>query len=177
MLLKCCTQCQQRWKTQQWPLDWKGQFSLQFWKTGNAKECSNYSTIELISHASKVMLKIFQARLQQYMNQEFPDVQTGFRNQRNQRSNRQHSFLIRKQGNSRKTPTSASLTMIKTLIVWMITSCGKPLKRWEYQTTLPVSWETCVKVKKKQFESDLEQWTGSKLGKEYIKDVYCHSAY
>ena len=67
--------CQQIWKTQKWPQDWKRSVFIPVPKKGNAKECSNYHTIALISHASKVMLKILQARLQQYMNQEFPDVQ------------------------------------------------------------------------------------------------------
>ena len=71
--------CQQIRKTQQWPQDWKSTVFIPIPKKGNAKECSNYHTIALISHASKVMLKILQARLQQYMNCELPDVQTGFR--------------------------------------------------------------------------------------------------
>ena len=72
--------CQQIWKTQQWPQDWKRSGFIPIPKKGNAKECSNYRTIALISHASKVMLKILQVRLQQYMNHEFSDVQAGFRN-------------------------------------------------------------------------------------------------
>ena len=71
--------CQQLWKTQQWPQDWKRSVFIPVPKKGNAKECSTYCTIALISHASKVMLKILQARLQQYMNRELPDVQAGFR--------------------------------------------------------------------------------------------------
>ena len=71
--------CQQIWKTQQWPQDWKGLVFIPIPKKGNAKECSNNSTIALISHASKVMLKILQARLQQYVNHELPDFQDGFR--------------------------------------------------------------------------------------------------
>ena len=71
--------CQQMWKTQQWPQDWKRSVFISIPKKGNAKECSNYRTIALISHASKVMLKILQARLQQYVNRELPDVQAGFR--------------------------------------------------------------------------------------------------
>ena len=70
--------CQQTWKTQQWPQDWKRTVFIPTAKKGNAKECSNYRTIALISHASKVMLKILQARLQQYVNGELPDVQAGF---------------------------------------------------------------------------------------------------
>ena len=77
--------CQQIWKTQQWPQDWKRSVFILIPKKGNAKEYSNYHTIALISHASKIMLKIFQARLQQYMNHELPDVQAGFRRGRGTR--------------------------------------------------------------------------------------------
>ena len=77
--------CQQIWKTQQWPQDWKRSVFIPILKKGNAKECSNYRTIALISHASKVMLKILQARLQQYVNHELPDVQAGFRKGRGTR--------------------------------------------------------------------------------------------
>ena len=87
------------------------------------------------------------------------------------------AWSYRKQGNSRKTPTSASLTTLKLLTVWITSSYGKFLKRWEYQITLPVSWETCRQVKKQRSELDMEQRTGWKLGKEYIKAVYCHPAY
>ena len=77
--------CQQIWKAQQWPQDWKMSVFIPLLKKGNAKECSNYHTIALISHASKVMLKIPQARLQQYVDREFPDVQVGFRKVRGTR--------------------------------------------------------------------------------------------
>ena len=77
--------CQQIWKTQQWPQDWKRSILIPIPKEGNAKECSNYHTIELISYTSKVMLKILQARLQKYMNRERPDVQAGFRKGRGTR--------------------------------------------------------------------------------------------
>ena len=65
----------------------------------------------------------------------------------------------------------------KPLTVYITTNCGKFFKRWEYQTTLPASWEICMQVKRQQLELDMEQQTGSKLGKEYVKDVYCHPAY
>ena len=77
--------CQQIWKTQQWPQDWKRSVFIPIPKKGNAKECSNYHKIALISHDSKVILKILQARLQQYMNRELPDVQAGFRKGRGPR--------------------------------------------------------------------------------------------
>ena len=77
--------CQQIWKIQQWPQDWKRSVFIPIPKKGNAKECSNYQTIAIISHTSKVMLKILQVRLQQYMNQELPDVQAGFQKDRRTR--------------------------------------------------------------------------------------------
>ena len=85
MLWKWCTQYARIWKTQQWPHDWKRSVFISIPKKGNAEECSNYCTIALISHASKVMLKILQARLQQYVNCEIPDVQAGFRKGRGTR--------------------------------------------------------------------------------------------
>ena len=81
----------------------------------------------------------------------------------------------KKQENSRK--TSASLTMLKPLTMWVTTNYGIFFKRWEYRTTLPASWEMCMQVKKQELEQDMEQQTGSKLGKEYVKDVHCHLAY
>ena len=83
----------------------------------------------------------------------------------------------KKQASSRKTSTSASLTTPKPLIMQITTNCGKFFKRWEYQTTLPVSWEICMQVKKQQLELDMEQQTSSKSGKEYIKAVYCQPTY
>ena len=81
----------------------------------------------------------------------------------------------KKQESSRKISTSALWPMPNSLTVWITTNCGKLLKRWEYQTTWPASWEICMQVKKQQWEPDMEQ-TGSKSGKEYIKAVYCHPA-
>ena len=83
----------------------------------------------------------------------------------------------RKQGNHRKTCTSVSLTMRKSLTVWITTNGGNLLKRREYKATFPVSWETCMWVKKQQLEPYMEQLTSSKLGKEYDKAVYCHPIY
>ena len=73
---------------------------------------------------------------------------------------------LKKQESSRKTSTSASLTVLKLLTMWITTNCGKLLKSWEYQTTLTASWDSCMQIKKQQLESDMEQQTGSKLGKE-----------
>ena len=83
----------------------------------------------------------------------------------------------KKQDSSRKTSISALLTMPKPLTVWSTINCGKFWERWEYQTTWPASWEICMQVKKQQLELDVEQQTGSKLAKKYIKALYCHPAY
>ena len=94
--------CQQIWKTQQWPQDWKKSVFIPVPKKGNAKECSNHCTIALISHASKVMLKILQARLQQYVNRELPDVQAGFRKARGTRDQIASIHWISKEQESSK---------------------------------------------------------------------------
>ena len=167
--------CQQIWKTQQWPQDWKRSVFIPIPKKDNAKECSNYHIIALLSQPSKVMLKILQASLQQYMNHELPDVQAGFRKGRGTREKiAKLCWIIEKQKSSRKSSTSALLTTPEALTVWITTNCGKFWTRWEYQTTWPASWETYMQIKKQQLELDMEQQTGSKLGKEYVKAVYCH---
>ena len=115
---------QQIWKTQQWPEDWKRSIFIPIPKKGNAKECSNYCTTALISHATKVLLKILQARLQQHINQELPHVQVGFRKGRGTRD-QPPTFTgsQRKQGSFRKTSTSTSLTMLKPLTTGITTNC------------------------------------------------------
>ena len=111
----------------------------------NAKECWNYQKTALISHANKVILKILQERLQQDVNQELPDVQAGFRTGRGTRDQIDNIHWINeKSGEYRKT----SLSKLKPLTVWITTNCGKFFKSWEYQTTLPASWEICMQVKK-----------------------------
>ena len=155
--------CQKIWKTQQWPQDWKRSVFIPIPKKGNNKECSNYRTFALISHASKVMLKILQARLQQYVNHELPDVQAGFRKGRQTRDQIANiCWIIEKAREFQKTSISDLLTMPKPLTVWITINCGKFWKRWEYQTTWPATWETCMQVRKQQLELDMEQQTGSK---------------
>ena len=145
------------------PQDWKRWVFIPIPKKGNGKECSNYHTIAFISHASKVMLKILQDRLQQYMNCELSDVQAGFRKSRGTRDQIANiCWSWKKQESSRKASISALLTMPKPLTVWITINCGKFFKRWEYQTTWPASWETYMQVRKQQLELDMEQQTGSK---------------
>ena len=118
--------CQQIWKTQQWPPDWKRSVFISIPKKGNAKERSNYHKIALISHTSKVMLKILQARLQQYVNHELPNVQAGFRKGRGTRDQIANiRWIIEKAREFQKTSTSALLTMPKPLTVWITRNCGK----------------------------------------------------
>ena len=118
--------CQQIWKIQQWTQDWKRSVFIPIPKKGNAKECSNYHMIAFTSHSSKVMFKILQARLQQYVMRELPDVQVGFRKGRGTRDQiAKSSGSSKKQESSRKTSTSALLTMPKPLTVWITINCGK----------------------------------------------------
>ena len=134
-------------------------------KKSNAKVCSDYHTIALISHASKVLLTILQARLQQCVKRELPDVQTGFRKGRGNRDQIVNIHWIikkKKQESSRKNIYFCFLDYAKPLNVWITINYGKFWQRWEYQTTWPASWETRVQVRKQQLELDIEQQTGSK---------------
>ena len=129
--------CQQIWKTQQGPQDCKRSVFIPIPKKGNPKECSNYHTIALISHTSKVMLKILQARLQQYMNHELPEevLESVKEAEEPEIKLPTSAGSSKKQKSSRKTSISALLTMPKLLTVWITRNCGKFRKRWEYQTT------------------------------------------
>ena len=124
MLLKVLHSiCQQIWKTQQWPQDWKRSVFIPTLQKGNAKQCSKYCTIALISHASKVMLKILQARLQRYVNSELPDVQAEFKKAEEPEIKLPTSVgSLKKQESSRKSSISAFLPMPKFLTVWITTN-------------------------------------------------------
>ena len=121
--------CQQIWKTQQWPQDWKRSVFIPITKKGNAKESSYYHTIALILHASKAMLKILQARFQQYMNQELPDVQAGFRKGRGTRDQIANICrIIEKAREFQKNIYFCFIYYVKAF-VWITINCGKFLKR------------------------------------------------
>ena len=137
---------------------------------------TNYHTIVLISHSSKVMLKILQAEIQQYMDQELPSVQGGCLRGRWTRDQIANIHWIMEKARGFQKNIYFCFTDYTKAFVW-ITKTGKFLKRWEYQINLPVSWETCVQVNKQHLEPDVEQWTGLKSGKERVKAVYCHPAY
>ena len=129
--------CQQIWRIQQWPQDWKRSVFIPIPKKGNAKECSNYHTIALISQASRVMLKILQARLQQYVNRELPNVQAGFRKGTGTRDQIATNILliIEKAREFQKNIHFCFIDYAKALTVWITTNCGKFFERQEYQTT------------------------------------------
>ena len=139
---------------------------ISFHSNSEERQCQrmlNYHTVALISHTSKVMLKILQARLHSMWTMNFhmfkldlgkaeePDIKLPT-----------SAGSLKKQESSRKTSTSALLTMPKPLTVWITINSGRFWKRWEYQTTWPASWEICMQVKKQQIEPDMEQQTGSK---------------
>ena len=111
--------------------------------------------------SSKVMLKILQARLQQYVNHELPDVQAGFRKGRWTRDRIANiRWIIEKAREFQKNIYFCFIDYVKPLTVWITTNCGKLLKRWDYQTTLPASWEICMQIKKQHLELDMEQQIG-----------------
>ena len=142
-------------------------------KKGNAKECLSYYTVGRISHASKVMLKILQARLQYYVNQELPDLQAVFRKGRGSRDQIANiQWTMGKRRGFQKSIYFCFIDYTKAF-VWITTSYAKEMGIPDHL----VSWETCIQVMKQQLELDMEKRTGSKLGKQYFKAVYCHPAY
>ena len=159
----------------------KGLEKVSFHSNPKERQCQrmfNYCTIALISHGSKVMLKILQARLQQYVNCERPDVQAGFRKGRETRDQiaKWSIGLLNKQESSRKTSISALLTVPKPLTMWITTNYGKFLKWWEYQTTWPASWEMYAGQ-----EATVRTGHGTtdwfQIEKKYVKVVYGQPAY
>ena len=164
MLWKCCTQYASKFEKLN-----SGHRTGKVSFHSNPKERQCQSMLKLphngthLTHTSKVMLKILQARLQRYVNRELPDVQAGFRKVRGTRDQIANiRWIIKKQESSRKTSISALLTMPKPLTVWITINCGKFWMGWEYQTTWPASWETYMQVRMQQLELDMEQQTGSK---------------
>ena len=138
----------------------------------------NAQTIALISHTSKIMLKILQARLQQYMNCELPDIQAGFRKGRGTRDQIANiCWIIEKAREFQKNIYFCFIDYAKAFDCVDHNKLWKILKEIGIPGHLTCSWEICMQVRKQKLELDMEQQTGSKLGKEYIKAVYCHPAY
>ena len=165
MLWKCCTQYVSKFgKHSSGHRTGKGQFSFQSQRKAMPKNVQTTTQLHSSHTLVKVILKILQASLQQYVNHELPDVQAGFRKGRRTRDQIANICWIIKKSKRvpEKTSISALLTMPKPLTVWITINCGKFFRRWEYQTTLPASWETYMQVRKQQLELDLEQQTDSK---------------
>ena len=149
--------CQQIWKLSSGHKTRKGQFSFQSQSRTRPKKCSNYHTIALISHASKVMLKILQARLQQYVNWELPDVQAGFRKGRGTREQITNIRWIIKKSKRVSDKHLLLLYWLCQSFVWITTNCGKFWKRWEIPDHLTCLLKICMQVRKQQLELDMEQ--------------------
>ena len=179
MLWKCCTQYTSKsGKLSSGHKTGKGQFSFQSQRMARPKNVQITIWLHSFHMPARLCSKSSKPGFSGYVNRELPDVQADL--EKAEEPEIKLPTLIgswRKQGSPRKTSTSVSLTMWKLFTLWITTNCGKFLENWEYLTTLPVSWETCMQVKKQQLELDMEQQTGSKLGKDYIKAVYCHPAY
>ena len=124
------------------------------------------------------MLKYLQARLQQYVNRELPDVQAGFRKGRGTRDQIANiHWIMEKAREFQKNVYFCFIDYAKPLTVWITINCGKFWKRWEYQATWCASWEICMQVRKQQLELDMEQQPGYKKENEFVKAVYCHHVY
>ena len=164
MLWKCCTpHASKSGNVSSGHRTVKGQFSFQSQRKAMSKNAQTTAQFHSShSQASKVMFKILQVRLQQYMNCELPDVQAGFRKGRGSRDQIANiCWIIKKAREFQKNIYFCFIDYAKAF-VWITTNCGKFWKRWEYQTTWPASRETCMQVRKEQLELDMEQQTGSK---------------
>ena len=170
--------CQQNWKTQQWPQDWKRSVFILIPKKGNAKECSNYHTIALISHASKVMRKIPQSRLQQYMNHELPDVQAGFRKGRGTRDQMANiRWIIKKPREFQKNIYFCFIDYAKAF------DCVDYNKLWKILEEMGIPDHLTCLLRNLYEGQEAKVRTGHgktdwfQIGKEYVKAIYCHPAY
>ena len=162
--------CQQIWKIQQWPQDGKRSVFIPIPKKGNAKECSNYLTIALISHPSKTMLKILRGKLQQYVNQGLSDVQPGFRKDRGSKDQIASICWIIEKAREFQKNISALLITDRNELWRVLQEMVIPDQLIYLLRNLSAGQEATVRTRH-------GTWTHSKLGKEYVKAVYCHPAY
>ena len=159
--------CQQIWKTQQWPQDCKGSVFIPIPKKGNSKECSKYYTIALMSHASKVMLKILQARLQQYVNHELPDVQAGFRKGRGTRDQLANiCWIFKKAKRFQKNIYLCFIDYTKAF------DCVHHKKLWKILKEMAIPDHLTCLLRNVYAGQEATVRTV-----EYVKAVYCHPAY
>ena len=170
--------CQQIWKTQQWPQDWKRSVFIPIPEKGNAKECSNYPIIALISYSSKVMLKILQARIQQYESRELPDIQAGFRKVRGTRDQIANiCWIIEKAREFQKNMYFGFVDYAKAFDCVAHNKLWKILQEMGIPDHLTCLLRNVYAGQEATLELDMEQQTGSKLGKGCVKVVYCHPDY
>ena len=163
--------CHQIWKSQQWPQDWKRSVFIPIPKKGNAKECTTYHTIGLISHASKVMLKSFKLGFKQYVNQGLSDVQARFRKGRGTRDQIANIYWII--GKAREFQKDIYFCLIEYAKAFDSVDHNKLWGIPDYLTCLLRN----LYAGQEATELDKGKWNGSNLGKEYVKAVYCHPAY
>ena len=171
--------CQKIWKTKQRLQDWKKSVFIPIPKEDNAKKCSNYCTLVLISHAIKNMLKILQARLQLYMKRGLSDVQAGFRKCRETRVQITNIYWVIKKSQGMRPPRRKKHLLLlhwqpKAIDCVDHNKLREILKEMRIPDHLIWFLRNLMQIKKQQLELHMEQWFGSKLGKEYIKAVYCH---
>ena len=179
MLWKCCTQYVSTiWKPQQWPQDWKRSVFLPIPKKGNAKDCPKYCAIALISHASKVTLRILQTRLQHYVNQELSDVQVGFRKGRGNRDQMANIFwIIEKAREFQKNIYFCFIDYAKAFDCMGHNKLRKILQDMGIPDHLTCLLRNLYADQEATVRTGHGQQTGSKQEKEYVKAVYCHPAY
>ena len=173
--------CQQIWKTQQWPQDWKRSVFIPIPKKGNAKECPNYRTVALISHTSKVMLKILQTRLQKYMNCELPDVQAGFRKGRRTRDQIANiRWIIKKKKKTRELQKNIYLCFIDNAKAF---DCVDHNKLWKILQEMGILHHLTCLLRNLYAGQEATVRTGHgktdcfQIGKGVRQGVYCHPAY
>ena len=178
MLWKCCTQYASKFgKLSSGHRTGKGQFSFQTQRKAMPKNVQTTSQLHSSHMLAKECSKFSKPGFNSTWTMNFHMFKLDL--EKVEEPELKLSISIgssKKQESSKKTSTSALLTISKPLTMWITSHCGKFFKRWEYQTTLPASWEICMQVKKQQLEVEMKQQTGSRLGKEYIKAMYCHLA-
>ena len=163
MLWKCCIQYASKLgKLSSGHRTGKGQFSFQSQRKAMPKKVQTKAQFHSSLHSSKIILKILQAWLQQYVNHELPDVQAGFRKGRGTRDQFANICWIMEKAREFQKNIYFCFIDYAEAFVWIKINCGKFWKRWEYQTTWPASWGTCMQIRKQQLELDMEQHTGSK---------------
>ena len=178
MLLKCCTQYVSKFgKLSSGHRTGKGQLSFQSQRRAMLKDAEMTTLLYSFHMLARLCSKAFKLGFSSTWTKNFQMYKLGF-TEAEEPQTKLPTFVgsRRRKGSSGKTSTSASLTTLKPLTVW-IKQTRRVLKRWGYQTTFPASWEICMQVKKQLLELDMEKWTGSKSRKEYVKAVYCHLAY